>query len=100
MEGSGAFASRLIIKQVSCRQPRETESNHHPRRTPTAVLVLKTIPGPIAGSLRGPLFLFTSAAPVLQANRAATLTHPTCALQPLACSRKRVKTIVAAPSSL
>ena len=63
MEASGAFAGRrgrLIIKQVSCRQPRETEANRCPRRTPTAVLVLKTIPGPIAGSLRGPLLLFTS----------------------------------------
>ena len=96
MEGSRASAGRLIIKQAPRRQPRETEANHSSQCTPTAVLVQKTIPGPIAGSLRGPWLPFCPCPPVSSTageQSCCSDTRPTCPLQPLACSRKRVRSI-------
>ena len=78
MEGSRALTGRLIIKQAARRQPRESEANHSRRRTPTAVLVQKTIPGPIAGSLL--CSAWTLAAALVAACKqfyATILTRPT-----------------------
>lgn len=83
MEGSRAFAGRLIIKQAPRRQPRETDCN--PVQSPPSPHAYRASSAEKHSRPYRRISLDPGEA-VLPANRAATLTRPTCPLQPLASS--------------
>ena len=89
MEGSRASARRLrqaayqaSTSQTAPRNRGQSLPSPHANRGSSA----ENHSRPIAGSLRGPLFLLASAVPVLHAARAATLTRPASYLRPPASS--------------